>query len=294
MDDKLSKIYDNTLAKTVTNNETEPILIATKTVSVQTSDSVSQTTDAAIKENNAVSPDIQTVRQSSTCSYYIKGKCRHGSNGKKLVNGNECKYLHPPKCVKYCRYGNSAVGGCSGPCDLLHPIICQSSIQYKSCLSRDCTFAHLAGTRRTRDGNPPEIYNYQPFTQGSGYQYPKFQRDQGNRRDYNGYPKLIEHQNHSVWNRSRDPSYTQTTGPSIYSSDVGSVSQLTTALIDSLLQRAAQNNIPPQEVIYRPSSFSNPRDNYNPLPQASHRSNVSMINAAKNYPAPNLPYPQPQ
>ena len=84
------------------------------------------------------------------CYLYKQGKCPHGSSGKKLVNGQQCNYSHPRKCLKFCRFGQDINQGCAGPCDLLHPILCRNSVRYKRCLSENCTFAHLMGTERYR------------------------------------------------------------------------------------------------------------------------------------------------
>ena len=83
--------------------------------------------------------------RSKVCLQYKRGRCIHGSRGDFVVDGKKCPFSHPPKCLNFCRYGNE---GCSGPCNYLHPFICKSSIDTKVCLNSNCTFAHLAGTRR--------------------------------------------------------------------------------------------------------------------------------------------------
>ena len=88
------------------------------------------------------------------CKYYRLGKCRHGSTGKKPINGRECLFDHPCKCLKYCKYGNDISQGCNGSCDLLHPVLCQSSVMYKQCFRPDCTLAHMTGTDRQRNVMP--------------------------------------------------------------------------------------------------------------------------------------------
>ena len=88
------------------------------------------------------------------CGYYRKGKCRHGADGKKQIDGKECTHLHPRKCLKYCRYGSDRYQGCTGSCGLFHPILCKNSTRLKECFLPDCTLAHLSGTQRKREKTP--------------------------------------------------------------------------------------------------------------------------------------------
>ena len=39
------------------------------------------------------------------CSFYKVGKCRHGSSGRKVINGRQCNFAHPRKCTKFCKFG---------------------------------------------------------------------------------------------------------------------------------------------------------------------------------------------
>ena len=82
------------------------------------------------------------------CPFFKKGKCWHGKSGKKLINGRECQFQHPPKCIKYCRFGWDKTQGCDGSCGLLHPTLCKNSLRYRECFDPDCTLAHLSGTER--------------------------------------------------------------------------------------------------------------------------------------------------
>jgi hypothetical protein len=296
IDVKLSKIYDMSLVE----KESDHALTDTKTVSVQTFDLASQITEDTNDENDDALPDFQPEIRNFTCSYYKKGKCRHGSSGKKTIDGKECKYLHPQKCVKYCRYGNSSIRGCNGPCKLLHPIICKNSIQYKSCLSPDCTFAHLAGTKRSRDVNSPEINRGDYYPPSRAFQRnPTFQRDHEYYPHHSGFSKW--NQSRPTSNNSRDCAPTLAVEPSAQPSGFGSVSHLSSALnniqssVDFLLQRATLNNMrQPQEVVPSPSPLN--ENNYRgqsnaALPSVSRRNEFSLINPAKNYPPPTLPYP---
>ena len=79
------------------------------------------------------------------CGHYRKGICRHGASGKKVINNAVCKFLHPPKCRKYCKFDRD---GCEGGCDMLHPILCKSSLKFRECFDEKCTLTHLLGTQR--------------------------------------------------------------------------------------------------------------------------------------------------
>jgi hypothetical protein len=93
-------------------------------------------------------PAAETIQP--LCKHYKRGRCRHGVTGKTMVNGSACKFLHPKKCLKYCRYGNDEHKGCQGSCAFFHPFLCRNSIRFKKCYDRECTFTHLAGTERER------------------------------------------------------------------------------------------------------------------------------------------------
>lgn len=94
------------------------------------------------------------------CYYYRHGKCKHGRDGKRLFNGRECSFLHPSKCLKYCRFGRDSKLGCVGPCQMFHPTLCRNSLKYRKCLSVECTFAHLYGTTRVENKTREGLYSY--------------------------------------------------------------------------------------------------------------------------------------
>ena len=298
VDERLSNIYDTSLVKKVS----DPIAIITKTVSVQTLDLISQSSDASADENDDVLLDIQPETRNFTCSYYKKGTCRHGSSGKKLMDGKECKFLHPPKCVKYCRYGNSPIRGCKGPCKLMHPILCKSSIQYKSCLAPNCTFAHLAGTKRTRDNVPPEFNRNDYYSSSRVFQRnPVFERETDIFPNVSGFPKWNQNPTHPVSNNSRSD-FPPLVGPTVKRSDVGSENHLTLnalnnlqSSVNSLLQRAAINNMEQPRVFPLSSSLNEDqsRGQYSTaLPPVLGRNGFTQVHPAKNYQT--LPYAHPQ
>ena len=120
-----------------------------------------QSSIAVQTANGAPPPGIHDDnRQSSNflsrniCPHYKKGKCRHGASGKYLVEGKECSFSHPRKCLKFCRHGSDSIRGCVGPCENFHPFLCKNSVNFKECLKVDCTFAHLLGTKRQNTISP--------------------------------------------------------------------------------------------------------------------------------------------
>ena len=105
------------------------------------------------------------------CKNYRLGKCNAGDN---------CEFSHPDKCLNYCRYGREGCRGGFQSCNLLHPVLCRDSLNYRKCFNESCTLAHLKGTNR----NPQSMY-------------PK---DNGQTRNY-PYKNTSRRQNYSTYNR---------------------------------------------------------------------------------------------
>ena len=99
-------------------------------------------------EAREVLTNVNGEQTKQICSHYKKGICRHGKFGTRLFNGRECNFLHPKKCLKFCRFGGYQEQGCAGSCGLFHPALCRNSVNVKKCLRPDCTFTHLSGTQR--------------------------------------------------------------------------------------------------------------------------------------------------
>ena len=61
------------------------------------------------------------------CRRYTVGKCPHGKNGNRLVNGRPCRYSHPVKCPVFQKFGNNPANGCilGNSCTLFHPKVCK-------------------------------------------------------------------------------------------------------------------------------------------------------------------------
>ena len=82
------------------------------------------------------------------CKHYRYGRCN---------KGNACEFAHPPKCLNYCRYGREGCSGGYANCQLMHPVICKSSLHKKQCFDSSCTLNHLKGT--IRDSHMGYRYN---------------------------------------------------------------------------------------------------------------------------------------
>ena len=102
------------------------------------------------------------------------------------MNGQQCKFAHPAKCIKFCRYGNDSDRGCSGGCNQLHPTLCKNSIEFKSCPLTNCTLTHLVGTQRGTEWNFPNTIKTKQFF--SDKSFPVIQNDNINTvHRYAGY-----------------------------------------------------------------------------------------------------------
>ena len=82
------------------------------------------------------------------CSKYRRGKCE---------KDDSCIFSHPPKCLKYDRYGREGCGNGFRNCSILHPVLCHNSLRYRQCFNQLCTFTHLKGTARNSNN-----HNHQP------------------------------------------------------------------------------------------------------------------------------------
>ena len=118
------------------------------------------------------------------CNHYRHGKCPHGLNGNRLVNGKKCEFNHPKRCMRFCRYGSTHHHGCSygSSCYQFHPILCRNSVRYGQCNKESCTYVHLVNTSRSR----PNSSHYSTY-QNSTYQksYNKNQHRSQSNHKYN-------------------------------------------------------------------------------------------------------------
>ena len=157
--DKMFDDFKSLVEKSGLSEVSPPSSSTSTSVSVQTDDIPSQPN--TLSSDNTVpplssSPKTEETVQSipprnvtqNVCPHYKKGKCPNGASGKNMVDGKLCMYAHPRKCLRYCRFGTDAYKGCSGSCNLLHPVLCKNSLSSGQCLLQNCTFAHLVGTKR--------------------------------------------------------------------------------------------------------------------------------------------------
>ena len=128
-------------------------------LSTQERNEASQDVSEEMREEDRASPrrnasdqeeEAATATDSEVCENYIKMKCLHGLTGKRLINGAPCPKRHPPRCFRYCKYGEGNKLGCKkgNSCKYLHPRLCRDSVNKRVCLNRECKFVHLKFTRR--------------------------------------------------------------------------------------------------------------------------------------------------
>ena len=100
------------------------------------------------------------------CQHFLRGKCRHGFNGKKKVGDiEECPYKHPIVCKKLMDYGHGPKG-CNDEknCGKIHPFMCRNSIRKGSCQNmgpgKRCSNGyHVRGTKPLDSDNSGENSN---------------------------------------------------------------------------------------------------------------------------------------
>lgn len=93
------------------------------------------------------------------CKYYKGGNCRFG------LRGDDCRFDHPKKCIKFVRFGKDARKGCNdNKCIFYHPPLCRNAESDGGCQKKKCKFFHrkatqagtkqraVAGARGTADG----------------------------------------------------------------------------------------------------------------------------------------------
>ena len=86
-----------------------------KVIQKEVSDSVKPPIERQHSQSMSKEPPIERHQSQSMsrewkskldiCKYYKKGQCRHGQSGKTQWNGQTCKFYHPKKCYKFCKYG---------------------------------------------------------------------------------------------------------------------------------------------------------------------------------------------
>ena len=215
------------------------------------------------------------------CSYYKAGQCRHGANGKKLINGSTCRYLHPKKCKLFCKFGRD---GCDGLCGSMHPILCRDSTRYGSCTKVDCTLTHLLGTKRQRFRNNNHAYErmFVDNTTNSGvFKRRSYKNASNNLSDKSN--RNFRNNDH-IYNQNGEFSYNEREFPPLAQSQSDQFHELTAAI--NQMQRRMEEFIPhpvqSKQNLHFPNNGKernfNPEDHYsysNNQPRSDHN--------AKNY-----------
>ena len=130
-----------------------------------------------IPNPNDNAPVVDPPQETSICKEYIHGKCKHGINGNKVFDGAKSKFLHPKRCIKFCKYGSSHRLGCNygTACHWFHPILCRYSVQHGVCYNSECTYVHLANTSRKK------VNRFQMSSYNSSYVHTQDRRVRPNR-----------------------------------------------------------------------------------------------------------------
>ena len=92
-----------------------------------------------------------TKDKTKVCIHHKRGRCNFGMSGRLMVDGQwqECPYSHPRICDKLLRDGDRGKAGCKGGCNKLHPKMCYSSMNTKTCPNEACRNGyHVRGTKR--------------------------------------------------------------------------------------------------------------------------------------------------
>ena len=216
-----------------------------------------------------------------------------------MINGKECVYLHPRKCIQYCRYGNDRQQGCNGPCEFFHPNLCTNSVRFKQCFKPNCTYAHLLGTKRRQP--QPQTY---PTEARYGYDYGEIYRGPSgtSRRNQNSPPNISRRpiidgmtgrylQDRQQRNYQRDDyRYDETNFPHLHNRDDSKIDQLSSSIKE--MHTYFLNNIASERV--QNSNCQIPQSRSLPLNTSfdPHTQNRLVQNSeSKNYQRQNQLYP---
>ena len=274
--------FKNSLAKKQQDN------ITLKAADNKSSTSVSVQTNftcAESREKLTSIEDKEHVEETNKpiCKYFKQGRCRHGGNGRKIIDGRECMFEHPRKCLKYCKYGSDKFKGCNGPCDLLHPILCKNSIQYRQCFRHDCTFAHLQGTERYIN----EAHGYNVDTR---YSF----NNNNNIRNYRDSPATAGHMMNGPSLPVQNFLYKQHEFPKLRSAEEMNFSQLSHDIrtmmkdsIEHILKSSSQKDQHGNAFEQAPGGYPSNNDRSN-LPMQNH----TQYGNPKNFPRQNQFYPE--
>ncbi|KAL5271626.1 hypothetical protein ACHWQZ_G002039 [Mnemiopsis leidyi] len=123
---------------------------------------------------------VSVAFEETVCDAYKRRQCPHGLTGKRLIDGQPCKFKHPPRCFRWCKHGDNQRLGCTkgNDCKYLHPKLCRNSVLKRYCPNQDCSYHHLKHTRRPRDpaggvtGNKKVTNNGAPGKHERGNSHP--------------------------------------------------------------------------------------------------------------------------
>jgi hypothetical protein len=90
------------------------------------------------------------------CRFYKSGKCSHGKNGRGIVNGQTCPYLHPTKvCIQSKKFGKCSLKACQ----FMHMNVCRAYMKSpSSCkFGEKCRYFHpkQVKTDQRRENHTP-------------------------------------------------------------------------------------------------------------------------------------------
>ena len=97
--------------------------------------SLSQSRRTKRKERKKEKKDEKKIpEKSGDCRFFLRGACKHGFTGKKVIDGQTCGWNHPKTCRKFLANGTGK-GGCNlgENCDYIHPKICPHSLKERTC-----------------------------------------------------------------------------------------------------------------------------------------------------------------
>ena len=126
------------------NSVTEQIVIDTE----DKLDEIPEVNQDTVGKSNTPVNKINSTISRPICKKFKVGKCRHGINGNKLVDGKSCSFNHPKHCRNYCGFGLGGKKGCrwGSKCKFYHPALCRTSERERKCFNESCSFVHFNST----------------------------------------------------------------------------------------------------------------------------------------------------
>ena len=111
---------------------------ATKDLKVADGGDEIEEADNTVKDKDSTKDGNDSATK--VCHFYKSGKCSHGKNGKGLVNGKTCAYLHPKVCIQSKKFGRCKK---EKDCKFMHLNVCHRFVKTGMCNYNDkCKFYH--------------------------------------------------------------------------------------------------------------------------------------------------------